>query len=400
MSYRPLLAAEVTPSTAELYQIIKDMRAELDAVKKVLAEERAQRTGTASVEQQLKAQQEQIDAMANATASDTSSALHLGGYGELHYNNLSAKDSANDLKEIDFHRFVLYAGYDFTDRLRLHSELELEHAIASAEDAGEIELEQAFIEYDVGKNWTTRAGLMLIPMGILNETHEPTTFYGVERNDVESIIIPGTWRGAGIGSTLRWDNGLSWDVMLHEGLAIETSGSDAYRVRSGQQEASEALAADLAVTTRLRYTGIPGLELGVAVQYQNDASQIHGDGIDSGLLYEAHAIYNHGPLGIRALYSAWDFAGAGIAAANSDSQTGWYLEPSWRVSEPLGFYARYEDVQAARGQDRFTQWEGGMNYWPHPQVVAKLDYRKREHDRVADSGLDFKGFDLGLGYRF
>jgi hypothetical protein len=123
--YVPVMAAETAPSTTELYRIIQEMRAELDAVKKQLAEERAQHASAPAVEQQLQAQQAQIDAMANAVAKPADSGVHLGGYGEVHYNNLDADDPARNLKEIDFHRFVLYAGYDFNDRLRFHSELEL-----------------------------------------------------------------------------------------------------------------------------------------------------------------------------------------------------------------------------------------------------------------------------------
>jgi hypothetical protein len=89
----------------------------------------------------------------------------------------------------------------------------------------------------------------------------------------------------------------------------------------------------------VRYTGVPGLELGVAVQYQGDASQVYGDAVESAWLYEAHAVYNHGPFGVRALYSEWDIAGSGIALADSDAQKGWYLEPSWRINQPLGIYA-------------------------------------------------------------
>lgn len=173
-----------------------------------------------------------------------------------------------------------------------------------------------------------------------------------------------------------------------------------FRVRDGRQKTSEARADDLAWSGRLRYTGIPGLELAASANYQTDASQVGGDGLDSGLLLETHLVYEKGPFGLRALYARWDFDGAAVAAADADRQTGWYLEPSYRVRSDIGLYARYEDVAAARSQDRFDQWEIGVNYWPHPDVVIKADYRSRDHDLTAEAGRDFDAFDLGIGYQF
>ncbi|OUR68170.1 porin, partial [Cycloclasticus sp. 46_83_sub15_T18] len=114
----------------------------------------------------------------------------IGGYGELHYNNLSGKGGASDKDAIDFHRFVLFFGHEFSDDIRFFSELELEHSIAGDGKDGEVELEQAYIDFDLNDQHTARAGLFLLPVGIINETHEPPTFYGTERNPVEKNIIP------------------------------------------------------------------------------------------------------------------------------------------------------------------------------------------------------------------
>ena len=344
--------------------------------------------------------------------------LHIGGYGELHYNNLDAKDPDNDLDQVDFHRFVLFFGYEFTERLRFYSELELEHAFtedtSDGSNDGELELEQAFIQYDINDSSSIQGGLMLIPVGILNETHEPPTFYGVERNDVENIIIPSTWWEAAASYTQRFDMGLSWDLMVSSGLNIPVTGSSAFRVRSGRQKVSNAIARDGAFTTRLKYTGYPGLELAGTVQYQAGPAQGAQlspgvEGIDDGLLFSGHLIYNYGPFGLRGLYARWDFSGAGIEAAGVDEQRGWYVEPSVKpfsesflpiLKDKVGFYFRYQDVTAARTQDRFDQWETGFNFWPHPNVVLKFDYRDRSHALVAERGRDFTGFDLGIGYQF
>lgn len=173
-----------------------------------------------------------------------------------------------------------------------------------------------------------------------------------------------------------------------------------FRVRSGRQKTAEASAEDLAYTGRLRYTGIPGLTLAASANYQSDASQVSGDGLDAGLLLETHAVYEKGPFGLRALYAEWDFDGAAVTAAGVDKQKGWYIEPSFKPRNNVGVYARFEDLDGARTQDRFEQWEVGANYWPHEDVVIKADYRSRDHDLAGDAGRDFDAFDLGIGYQF
>ncbi|NND43815.1 MAG: porin, partial [Xanthomonadales bacterium] len=324
----------------------------------------------------------------------------IGSYGELHYNRLDASDPARDLDEIDYHRFVLFFGHRFNERTRFYSEFELEHSLAGDGAPGEVELEQAFVEYDLKPGLHARAGLFLVPVGILNETHEPPTFYGVERNDVESIIVPSTWWEAGAALNGRWGADWSWDLALTSGLNMPTSGGSAYRVRSGRQKVAEALASDGAVTGRLRYLGIPGLQAAVTLQYQADPSQASNDGLDSGTLFEGHIDYRRGPFGLRALYARWDFSGDAVTAAGADEQSGWYVEPSWRVSERLGLYTRYENLDGYRGQDQFSQWEVGFNWWLNDNVVFKFDYRDRDHDLPGDAGRDFSGIDLGVGYNF
>ena len=195
-------------------------------------------------------------------------------------------------------------------------------------------------------------------------------------------------------------NGLSWNAAFHSGLEMSTSGSSAFRVRSGRQKVAEALASNFASTFRLRYTGVPGLELSASYQYQSDPSQIPGDGLDSGDLFTAHAIYQRGLFSLRALYAGWSFEGFAVEEAGADKQSGWYVEPSFRLNPEWGVYTRYEDVEGARIQDVFAQWEAGFNYYPVPNVVLKFDYRKRTHDLFTADGRDFNGFDVGIGYQF
>lgn len=407
----PLLAALLLASTAghaqqapatieELWAIVQQQQAEIDELRLELGEARAAMADTneriEETEVRIEATGDYVETL--AVADTGAQKTTIGGYGELHYN--SVKSDAGDSDEIDFHRFVLFFGHEFSDRVRFFSEFELEHSLAGDGAPGEVELEQAYAEFALTDNTYAKTGLFLLPLGILNETHEPTTFYGVERNDVESIIVPSTWWEAGAGMNGRLGSGFSWDAAVHSGLAMPTEGSSAFRVRSGRQKVAEAIASDWAYTMRLKYTGIRGVELAASYQYQSDPSQVAGDGLDTGQLLTAHAIVQRGMFGLRALYAGWNFDGFAVEAAGADKQDGWFVEPSLRFSDKWGVYARYEDLDAARDQDQFTQSEFGLNYWPVPGVVLKMDYRMRDHSLPALAINDFDAIDLGFGYAF
>jgi len=380
-------------SNAELLAKLEFLQQQIDELKQQL-----EKTQNQAVETDAK-----VEAVAEVMETGSMQATEsrkttIAGYGELHYNNLSAQDPVHDVDMIDFHRFVLFFGHQFNDKTRFYSEFELEHSLAGDGAPGEVELEQAFIEFDLQPGLHARAGLFLIPVGLINETHEPPTFYGVERN--ESIIVPSTWWEAGAGMNGRLGADWDWVVAATSGLQMETTGSNAFRVRSGRQKVAKALASDGAITGRLRYMGISGLQAAVTVQYQFDPSQLANDGLDDGTLVEAHIDYQRSGFGLRALIAHWDFSGDAVEAAGADKQTGWYVEPSYRLNNKLGFYTRYEEVDAARNSDQFSQWELGLNWWPAKNVVVKFDYRDRSHDLDGERGRDFTGIDIGLGYSF
>jgi hypothetical protein len=313
----------------------------------------------------------------------------IGGYGELHYNSL---DSGS---EIDFHRFVLFVNHQFSENIRFYSELEIEHALAGDDKPGEVEIEQAYIEADFGGNSTARGGLFLVPVGILNETHEPPTFYGVERNPVEKDIIPSTWWEAGAGVSGHNASGFSWDLALHSGLSVPTEGPNAFKIRNGRQKVAKAAAEDGAVTGRVRWTGRPGVEVAASLQYQGDVTQ--GELGVSATMFETHITLQRGGFGLRALYARWDLDGEEAAAIGRDDQGGYYIEPSYRfLDEKLGVFVRYSRWNNEAGLDTEDrkQVNAGINYWPHPNVVLKADYQN-QGGRIDDDGIN-----LGIGYQF
>ncbi len=337
-------------------------------------------------------QQAQINEVANQvekTAKNDSKTI-ISGYGELHYNNLKDDTNGKSKNEIDFHRFVLEFGHEFSDKTRFFSELELEHAIAGEGKKGEIELEQAYIEHDFNDNASVRAGVVLIPVGILNETHEPDNFYGVERNPVEKNIVPATWWGGGVGVSGHNENGVSYDLLLHEGLKVPAN----FKIRSGRQKTGKATAKDFATTGRVKYTGIAGLELAATYQHQQDFSQSEDHG-GSANLFETHAAYNQGPLTLKALYAKWNLKGSAANAAQKDKQDGSYVEAGYKILPKLGLFTRYNKWDnGGPGDTEITQVDFGLNYWLEDSVVFKADVQNQS----GNGNLD--GFNLGLGYSF
>lgn len=327
------------------------------------------------------------------TADSQGGGVNIGGYGELHYNNWDNQLTGGaDKEEMDFHRFVLFFGHEFTSDIRFFSELEIEHALAGESQPGEVELEQAYVEFDLNDTTRAKGGLFLVPVGILNETHEPPTFYGVERNPIESNIIPSTWWEAGAAVSGQFGKGWSYDLAVTSGLDLATAD----KVRSGRQKVANARANSLMYTGRMKFTGIAGTELAATFATQDDYTQGQGTK-NSATLIEAHGIYNHGPFGLRALYATWDLEGK---TAGYDEQTGWFVEPSFRVNKQFGVFARYNvwDNQAGSDTDtEYSQVDVGVNYWPHEDVVIKVDLQ--DQDAPAGSN-EYDGFNVGIGYQF
>jgi hypothetical protein len=407
------MAHAKTPSLEEMWAIVQSQAAEIDSLKSELnvASENAEQTRVI-VDAAADAIDEQY-APTSAIASSWAEKSRFGGYGELLYNSgtQTSDDATNKpSKEIDVQRFVTYFAHEFDDNLRFFSELEVEHSNTGG--AGEVELEQAYIEWNFSQKHSVLAGLHLVPVGLLNETHEPGTFYGVERNQIESRIIPTTYRVNGVKFAGSIADGLSYDFSVHEGLQLANN----FSVRSSRQGGSRANAEALASTLRVRYNGVPGLELGASLQYQSDLVQdgvgnsrlgrdpFTANGSVDGLLTEAHLAYRaEQGFGLRALYARWDIDDQieVLGGVGRDEQTGWYVEPSWRFNDKIGIFARREFVDETAGDNDNSSEKNrslfGINYWLFPTVVVKADIQF-ESDEGNNAELD--GFNLGAGWSF
>ena len=358
--------------------------------------------------------QKQIDILAQeveslkkeqGTSSNPFGKVSLGGYGEIHYNHYNQDPEFGGKQQkdqVDAHRFVLFVGYDFNERVRFFSELEIEHGLAKDTDdgsgPGEVELEQAYIEIDTTANTKLKLGQFLVPVGIINETHEPDTFYGVERNTLEKEIIPATWWEAGGMFSQDLGGGLTYDVALHSGLNLENTPD----IRGGRQKVAKADANTGAATGRVRYVGIPGLDLATTVQYQQDVNQDLGPEEVSGRLVEAHARYTIAGVTATVQKARWDFNG--FEGTGQDRQEGELYELSYKVTEELGFFGRYENINlvAEGGSETGEQMIStyGVNYWVVPNVALKADVRNVNYkDSTEDDKAD-DSINLGIGWSF
>ena len=386
-----VVAQAATPSAEEMWEIIQQQQEQISTLKEQLSNNDSRLSETEIIAEATISAVEQIS-LAPAASSKTT----LGGYGEVHYNNLKKDDGSGDKNEVDFHRFVLFTSHQFTDSIRFFSELEVEHSIAGDGQVGEVELEQAFIEWDISANQSAKAGLFLMPIGIINETHEPNTFYGTERNNVEKYIIPATWWEAGAALNGELAQGLSYDIAAHSGLFMDDGE---YKPRDGRQKVGKAKADDMAFTGRLKYTAIPGLELAASFQRQNDVRQGEGEGI-SGTLIETHLAWQKNDFQLRALYAAWDFDTAiNDIKQGADEQTGFYIEPSYKLTDKIGVFARFSEYDNTAGSSvdsAVEQFDIGINYWLHPNVVFKMDYQDQDNN----SGTGSDGFNIGVGFSY
>ncbi|MDB9761627.1 porin [Alphaproteobacteria bacterium] len=336
----------------------------------------------------------------------------IGGYGEMHYEN--NKGSA----AIDFHRYVLFINHDFNDIISFNSEFELEHAIAGEGKVGEVELEQAYIEHKWSQfgldNTSAKYGVFLIPCGITNETHEPNTFYGVERNTVEKEICSNTrWEGGVQIKHVIPDQDLTILAGIHSPL--NTSNGD---IRGGRQKVGEATMNVPAYTAAIRYTGVyPGLELGYSFDYEPDMSANQLGPLIKGVMHAVHA--NYMPrlgYGMRSFYGVWDlecpeYIGSGNKCIQEgrDKQFGYFVEGSyrWEVSseygQTMGVFMRRSNWDDKAGtklstntSNKISQTDFGINYWLTDNAVLKADWETQKQYGEAS----VQGFNLGMGYQF
>jgi len=345
--------------------------------------------------------------------------LSIGGYGEFNFRN-PVSDKNGERSRFDVARFVLYTGYKFTDRIILNSELEVEHAVVAGDTEGEVEVEFLTLDFLGWQPLNFRTGLILVPMGFVNEIHEPPFFHGVFRPEVEERIIPTTWRSGGIGIFGTLLPGLDYRAYALNGM--EASGFSNTGTSGGKQEGSFALANDFAGTGRVDYTPFAGGLIGASLWAGNSGQSDRFAGSTPSvftLIWETHAQLRWRGLEMRALGAFThirdaDLVSEALEDTIAKDQYGFYVEAAYDVlplvfpdsTQYLAPFFRYENLDTQDAVPRgFARVPGnsiqlytvGLDYKPHPQVVLKFEYRNFNADR---EGRRADEVNLGAGFVF
>lgn len=337
--------------------------------------------------------------------------LQFHGYGEFHYNNPQTGTMDEDaIAEADVHRLVLGWTYEFTPAIRLDAEIDFEHA------ATEIELEYAHLDYDIAPALTLRAGSVLMPVGPLNEFHEPPLFYSVERPYVENSIIPTTWQEIGVGLVGR-SGSLAYRGYVVTGL--DASGfSTLSGLRGGRGKGAETPAEDLAGVVRLEYASQGGLSLGASGYYggADQGDSMLGD-VTVGIV-NGDARFRRYGFDLRGVIYRVFLDGEDLSAAQGqaigEAMMGWYAEAAYDLlrrdtdsSRRRSFvvFGRFEDfdtneeVEGPFPADPEASRQvitGGLAYYPIEKIAFKADFEHWEDD--ADQELN--RFNLGAAFMF
>ena len=320
--------------------------------------------------------------------------LHIGGYGQIDYNRTINNDLNYNAK-LDVHRLVTFLGYNFNDKTSFVSELEFEHVV-------EVYVEQAFLSHNIRDNFSINAGLMLIPMGIQNLYHEPPTFNGVERTNIDKYIVPTTWRemGASVNGRIM-DNTLSYELMLvngfngYDGEGVFTGNKG---LRSGRQKGAESYMTAPDFASRFSYVGIPNLNLGLSTYFGESESTAY-NGLD---LSDKNAVasadstiiginmmgidgrYQKGALQLRGQYIVADLSNTNQYNTFTGKDLG---------SKMLGYYAEagYNLLSEKETNNELIAFARYENYNTHKEV--------EEGGISINSNYDRKDVIIGLGLK-
>jgi len=349
--------------------------------------------------------------------SEQMSTPPYAGYMEMHLNNAQAEPTL-----LDFHRFVLLFGHSFSPRMKFWSELEIEHGfIEGGEASGEVAVEQAFVDFFLKPQLNFRTGILLAPVGILNERHEPPSFFGVERPFVDTVIIPSTWFDAGFG--IHGDLGRGFSYKLYAMAPPDAAGFSAGEgIRGGRQHGLFSVFNSPGVTGRVEYRGVPRLTLGSSFFSANTGFNFPS--LDPRLsLFELDARYRRGRAEFRGQFAQYWLSQTGDLNRTLELQTGinpnvaksslgYYLEagyhllPFTQTADVVPFF-RYEKFNTqhrmAGGFTALPQFDRsaytlGLTYRPHPDIAIKTDYQfLRNRSTVVPIS---NRFNMGVGWWF
>ena len=355
--------------------------------------------------EQLNSYQQQFQNLANLE-----SGLMIGGYGEVTYN-----DPDEGASELDVQRLVILLAYKFDDRVSFITEIEYEHV-------KEVYIEQAWLNYALNDNTNLRAGLLLVPMGIVNEYHEPTTYNGVERPTLDNKIVPTTWREIGIGVSGRLNNmNMRYQAYIMNGPksydgTYKLKGANG--LRGGRQKGAKSIGSNSNFASRLDFYGILGLRLGMS--YYNGKTQT----IDRGMIGTQVGV---SMTGLDARYvknnfsARYQYINANLTDTNQynrvsgkdlgSQMSGYYVEAAYNLlpidaRQRFDVFVRYEDLDQHKSVTQslrknlsyhMQEWTVGVSYHLSKGSVFKMDYQSKG---TAANGNTKGQINMGIGVYF
>jgi Ni/Co efflux regulator RcnB len=432
------LAAQQQPTAEELEQRVRELERRIEAISTT-----APSAEIEEIRRQIDILTQEIEALkvgrrearadtqqyglgeAASKVYRTDEGISFGGYGEFLYENYDTETDrgtpSNRTDQLDVLRAILYVGYKFTDRVIFNSELEFEHGTTGG-PGGVVSVEFAYLDFMLNPAFNIRAGHMLMPVGIVNELHEPTAFLGAKRPDLERAIIPSTWREPGVGVFGEFGD-VSYRSYVVTGL--DARRFSAAGIRGGRQSGANAKAENFAWVTRVDYEPLEGLRLGGSF-YTGGAGQdlrtTAGNDVDVDLtLTELHADFRARGAWLRGIWTEGKIDGvsqlnAALSLTGNRSVGsrlgGWYAEAGYDfapfflpATQSLTPFLRFENYDSQKrvpaGFTRDPQRDvelltGGVAWKPIPQAVVKFEIQN--YDNAAGTGVD--QFNIALGYIF
>ncbi len=362
--------------------------------------------------------QRQLNAAQRLLSGNYGKAITVGAYGETTYNQPEGKNG-----ELDVQRLVLLFGYKFNDKAQFVTEVEFEHV-------KEVYIEQAFVNYSVGSNVSLRGGLMLVPMGIVNEYHEPTTFNGVERPAMDNVIVPTTWREIGFGVTGRLSEAsMGYQAYVFNGFksTVNSDGTvtgflkGSNGLRGGRQKGAKSTISSPTLSTKIEYYGIPGLRIGFSgyfgkTQAADEIEDIEGANIGISMLgFDARYALKRFAARGQFIYAGLSDTAKYNALTNRDlgsALMGYYGEIAYNLlslekKQRLFIFTRYENYDThakteggliRNDANNRTDITSGLSYHIAPGVVLKGDYQIRSN-ALENSNVDNR-LNIGVGVWF
>ena len=356
--------------------------------------------------------------------------VSIGGYGEVLYQGYAGTkengDASGKTAKLDAYRGIIYVGYKFNDKVIFNSEIEIEHGSTGL--AGSASLEFAYLDYKLTDNFGLRAGLLLVPVGITNEVHEPPVWLGTIRPRSENKIIPTTWRESGFGffGETETFSYRAYLVNSLDGIGGGSAGSKGFSssgLRGGRQKGSKAIAENFSAVGRVDYTGTPGLMIGTSLYTgdQGHNSDLNGREVSIGTtIWEGHIKYQGRGFDIQALTALASVDNAdklnemkGLTGSGSvgEKMSGWYAQLGYDLlfssasEQALLPYVRYEAVNtqvdvpsgySSSGSKDFNVTTIGLAWKPIGNTVLKTDYEI--HSNASSSGIN--QFNVAIGWLF